>query len=157
MIPIRRTIVVVVLALVGGVAAWLIHRGQGQGGRVTAPGPARALLAPERLPVDEVTEVVLAREGERPIVMRRGDTEPPWRQVEPFVHPLDPFSVRQLMVQASQLVVTDTIHAGDLTGAIGNSPDHICLNWAVSGPSSAVNRPSGRPSWRTHRWLAPGK
>ena len=28
MIPIRRTIVVVVLALVGGVAAWLIHRSQ---------------------------------------------------------------------------------------------------------------------------------
>ena len=108
----RPTIVVLVLAAVGVVAVWVSRGDPGATGGGAATDQ-RALPASAALPVDQVDRITLRR-GPETMVFERADTA--WSQVEPFEHPLDPFSIRQFVVQASQLQVAGVIGPDELQG-----------------------------------------
>lgn len=96
----RLTIVVWIVALAGLAAIWTWRDRGATGVNAAAAGP-RPLLAPESLPIERVTRITVRRGTETPLVFERAGEG--WVQVEPFDHPMDPFSVRQLMIAALSL------------------------------------------------------
>lgn len=110
----RSTVAVLVAAAILIVVAVALDRGE----PVEAPGAAGGLLVgPGELPVDAIDRITLRREGEPTLVFARG--EGGWMQIEPFRHPMDFFSIRQLAVLAGQVEVVreldeDEVEAGDL-------------------------------------------
>jgi hypothetical protein len=104
----KRTIVVVILALLGSALSWYTHRRDADAS--PAPGRRGLLLSPEALPVDQVDRITLRRSGEPALELARDGVT--WRQEAPLPHPMDPFSIRQLAVLATSLEVTDALDPG---------------------------------------------
>ncbi len=103
----RSAVVAVIVAILGMAAVFLLR----QGGPAAAPA-ATVLAAAVNLPVDAVEGIMLERPGEKPIVLeRRGQG---WVQVEPFDHPMDGFSIRQLAVNAAQLEAQRRLEPGEI-------------------------------------------
>lgn len=107
-----RTVIVLVLAAGAVVAMVLDWRGRDRAPQSTT-STAR-LLPAEALPIDHVTRITLRRAGEIPLVFERSGVN--WRQVEPFAHPMDPFSIRQLMVQVTELEAMHSMKIDALPG-----------------------------------------
>lgn len=98
------TIIAVLLAAAG--VSTMLYTARHDTGRGGVAGPKR-LFQPADLPVDEVDRITIARASETPLVFQR--TGPDWSQVQPFAHPMDPFSIRQMAVAARELEVVDRI------------------------------------------------
>jgi hypothetical protein len=105
---VKPTIVVVALAVIGVAAVVLLRRGEQQ-----APAAAgQVLLAPGDFPVDAVTRITLKRADAPAMVFARGPAG--WWQTEPFEHPMDSFSIRQLAALAGQVEAIKRIDDGGL-------------------------------------------
>lgn len=106
----KPTIILLVLAIAGVAAMAFVAR------RESAEGSTglrkQMLLTREQLPVDELTRITLRRGAEPPLVLEREGSA--WMQVQPFAHPMDAFSIRQLAQQALQLEVADRMKPSDL-------------------------------------------
>ncbi|MHC5022990.1 MAG: DUF4340 domain-containing protein [Planctomycetota bacterium] len=142
-------IIVDVLAAIG-IAAVVVDASRIPAGPVETEVPQR-LFSEAPLPVDEVTRIALARRDEPAVVFERRGTD--WRQVEPFEHPMDPFSVRQLITQATELEVADRLDEAlleaDLNPALlGFEPPVAELTYAWPGGSTTLQfghkSPAGR-------------
>jgi len=104
---ITSTIIAVLLAI-AAVAA-MLYTAKHDTGRGVVSGPQR-LLQPSDLPIDEIDRITITRGGAAAaasLVYQR--TGPNWNQVEPFAHPMDPYSIRQMAVAARELTVVDRI------------------------------------------------
>ena len=141
----KPTIVVLLLATIGVVIAVTLWRSdQSSGGMFTGP---TLLLSPDRLPIDDVQTITLRRANEPALVFERGARG--WQQSEPFSHPMDIFSIRQLLVQAARVEVTERLSPQQLQGrrseaALGLDPPQaeLTLQW----PQGAVTLQFGRRS-----------
>jgi hypothetical protein len=93
----RTTVILFLLALVGVTAAVIVERRQPS--RETAERfEATPLLTARELPEKKVERITLERRGDEPITFERAAGR--WMQVEPFAHPMDSFSIQQLIKQA---------------------------------------------------------
>ncbi|MHC4416179.1 MAG: DUF4340 domain-containing protein [Planctomycetota bacterium] len=114
----RPTIVVLVVAVIGVAAAVWVWRGE-----QTPPpssGQRGALLAGGRVPVDAVTRITLRRGGDPAMVFEPG--EGGWTQTEPFAHPMDAFSIRQLVVLATALEIAKRLDGERSEADLGLRP-----------------------------------
>jgi hypothetical protein len=87
----KRSVVVLWLLVAAAAFGWWRWRGA-EPQPASAAGP-RPFLA-DALDPDALDRIELRREGEPPMVFAREGTE--WWMVEPFRHPMDPFSMRQV-------------------------------------------------------------
>ena len=139
----KPTILVLLLATLGVVGALLVSQGDLRGDGQTA-GPT-VVLSREQLPIDQVTSITLRRGDEPTLVFQRSDRG--WQQIEPFAHPLDVFSIRQLLVQAAHIEVTEQLDLRELQG--GRSEEALVLNppraeLTLQWPDGAVTLQFGR-------------
>jgi hypothetical protein len=121
------TIIVLLLAILG---VWAMLRvSGGWNGHLLAESrghsTVRRLLDPSALPVDELSRITLRR-GDVTLRFERRGNPPHWMQVEPFEHPMDPFSIRQLAIQARETESLDVIDPDHLRG--GLSLDALALD-----------------------------
>jgi len=119
---VRWTIIVCLIGILGVIAAVLVQR-SGPAGGMRDRQANRPLLAPGALPVDEVDRITLKRPGRPEMVFVRDEAI--WEQSEPFAHPMQAHSIRELAVLAGELVVIGTIEAGE--GAAAPSPATVGL------------------------------
>jgi hypothetical protein len=119
---VRWTIAVCLLAVLGVIAAVLVERG-GPAGEARDRQANRPLLAPGALPVDEVDRITLKRPGRPEMVFARREAY--WEQAEPFAHPMQAHSIRELAALAGELVVIGTVESGE--GAEALSPATVGL------------------------------
>jgi hypothetical protein len=142
----RPTIVALaVAAILSGLALVLAGGDGAPAGGVTAG--IRPLLAPGRLPVDDVDRIALARRGQAPMEFQRG-ADGGWHQVAPFAHPMDPFSMRQLVQAAAQLGLTGRLAAGEADGALSAGAlliDPPLATIAYRWPAGSLTLRLGRP------------
>ena len=139
----KPTIAVFLLAAIGVAFAVPLWRSdQSSSGTVTGP---TFLLSRDRLPIDEVHTITLRRGDEPALVFERSDRG--WQQSEPFAHPMDVFSIRQLLVQAARIEVTERLSPQQLQGgrseaALSLDPPQaeLMLQW----PQGAVTLQFGR-------------
>jgi hypothetical protein len=101
---IKSTIIVFVLAVVGVIAAIVVERNDRQA--VAAHIDTTIDLLPASFRVNDVDRITLRR-GDETLIFARDETG--WWQTSPFRFPMDPFSIRQLVVLASELRVLDVI------------------------------------------------
>ena len=139
----KPTILVLLLATLGVVGAILVSQHDLRGDGKTA-GPT-VVLSREQLPIDQVTSITLRRGDEPTLVFQR--SERGWQQTEPFAHPLDMFSIRQLLVQAGHIEVTEQLDPRELQG--GRSEEALALNppraeLTLQWPDGAVTLQFGR-------------
>jgi hypothetical protein len=135
----KPTIVVVVLAVIGVVVVVLLRRGEPE----AAPTQRDVLLSAAQLPVDAVTRITLERRGEPKLVFVRGADG--WTQTEPFAHPMDPFSIRQLASLAGQVEVVKRLVPGDQEGAdLGLQPPRATVTY--EWPNGTLGLRLGRPA-----------
>ena len=133
---IRSTIILCLVAMAGVAAAIVVeHAGPRRDDRV-AEG-RRRLLAPGALPVDAVSRITLLRAGEERVVLERSGEE--WRQTEPVAHPMDSYSIRQLIgdaaaAEAIDRVVPDTADES----ALGLAPPRAELRFEWPGGSLSM-------------------
>ena len=115
------TIIVLLVAIVGVIAmlriGWDGPQPQFRGRSLDTAG-AR-LLQSSQLPVDDITRITLKRRGEAPLVFERSkkataDGTAVWNQTQPFAHPMELFSIRQLAQQALELDAIDSVALGPL-------------------------------------------
>ncbi len=96
---VKPTIVAVVLAIIGVIGAVALYRSEpavSGGSLVALPGAAR-------IPVDAVNRIAVRRAGVAPMLFERsGDA---WVQVEPLQFPMDAFSIRRLIIEATEVEV----------------------------------------------------
>lgn len=118
-----RTIVAFAVAAGLGVAAWRIP----DGARSMGPVSRRALVPEGAIDPELVAEIVLEREGAAYRFERRDGS---WVQVEPVFHPLDAWSVRQLV---SRVLKAESIRTVEASAGIG-------LDLAAAGLSPPVGR-----------------
>jgi hypothetical protein len=148
----RPTIAVLLVAAVGVLAAVLTWRAEH---RPDAPGRAQELLvAPQDLPLEVVGRVTLRRGPEMLAFERSGDA---WSQVEPFAHPMDPYSIRQLAVQAMSARVAAHHGPGEAAAAdLGLDPPRAQLTWAWPGGALTlhVGRRGAGGRWYVRRGAA---
>ncbi|MHC4993182.1 MAG: DUF4340 domain-containing protein [Planctomycetota bacterium] len=124
---IKPTILVVVLAVIGVVVVTFVRRGEPD----ASPTQREVLLSAASLPVDAVTSITLQRRGDPQLVFTRGSEG--WTQTEPFEHPMDPFSIRQLIALAGQVEVVKRLSSDDVAGNdLGLEPPRaaILYEWA---------------------------
>ncbi len=134
---------VLLLATIGVVIAVPLWRSD-QSSRGTITGPT-FLLSRDRLPIDDVQTITLRRADEQPLAFER--SERGWQQTEPFAHPMDIFSIRQLLVQTARVEVTERLKPQQLQGgrseaALGLDPPQaeLTLQW----PQGAITLQFGR-------------
>ena len=139
----KPTIVVLLLATLGVVIAVPLWRSD-QSSRGTVTGPT-LLLSRDRLPIDDVHTITLRRADEQALVFQRGESG--WQQSEPFAHPMDRFSIRQLLVQTARVEVTERLSSQQLQGgrseaalALDPPQAELTLQW----PQGAVTLQFGR-------------
>jgi hypothetical protein len=107
---IRATVIMVTLAAAAVTAAvWLWGADSVNAPIATA---ARPLLAPGQLRGKDVDRITLQRAGQPPLVFQRSGEG--WTQSQPFNHPMDAFSIEQLIKLAAEAMVLETI-----------TPDHL--------------------------------
>jgi hypothetical protein len=105
---VRWTFILCFIAVLGVIAAVLVHRREPvEEGR--ARDALRPLLAAEALPIDDVQRITLKRPGKDTFVFERDDGT--WRQIEPFVHPMQAHSIELLIALADELAVIDRLEA----------------------------------------------
>ncbi|MEE8460179.1 MAG: hypothetical protein V3S08_09900, partial [Phycisphaerales bacterium] len=107
----KPTIVAVVLAILSVVGAVALYSGDpgGSGGvLVVLPGASS-------IPVDAVTRIEVRRADEAAMLFARtGDA---WMQVEPLQFPMDAFSIRRLIIEATEVAVVRVLGPGDAATA----------------------------------------
>ena len=109
----KPTIVAVVLAIVGVVGALALYRSEltglsGSGSRdwlAKLPGVAS-------IPVDAVDRITVRRAGEPPMKFERRDDV--WMQVEPVRFPMDAYSIRRLIIEATEVEVVRVLEPGEV-------------------------------------------
>ena len=119
---IKSTIIVFVLAVFGAAAAIYTHNSDGKDGKKNH-GPV-TLLTPEQFPKDAINKITLIRSDAEPIVFSR--TDKGWAQSEPFAFKMDPYSMRQLLVQPMQVTVSEEISSSQPSGNL--STKELSLN-----------------------------
>ncbi len=139
----KPTILVLLLATLGVIGAVLVSQRDLKGDGKTA-GPT-VVLSREQLPIDQVTTITLRRGDEPTLVFQRSDRG--WQQIEPFAHPLDMFSIRQLLVQTAHIEVTEQLDPRELQG--GRSEEALALDppraeLTLRWPDGAVTLQFGR-------------
>ena len=95
----RPTMITCLLAVFGVIAAIMVARSEGG---PTTGADAGPLLAPDEMPIDQVSGIRLDRRGKPTLVFERRDGI--WRQREPIEHPLDGYAIRQLAAEAAAIV-----------------------------------------------------
>ena len=107
----RATGVMWIIAIGFGLLAWLA--GAFDARESAASGP-NLLHPPGTFPVEEVTEVSIARAGEEPLVFARSAGG--WKQVAPFQIDADGFAVRQFLNAVADLSWSRRFQASQLEG-----------------------------------------
>lgn len=133
-------------------AAWLLRRPE-----VVASGPQPVFTAGE-LPVDRIDEIRLVRGDEPEWVFRREGTA--WRQVEPFEHPLESFSMRRHAVAAEALAASRAVELADLEAdrglaSLGLEPPVAAIEFSWTDESGERHREAlelGRPTVAGRAW-----
>ncbi|MDY7110598.1 MAG: DUF4340 domain-containing protein [Planctomycetota bacterium] len=103
---VRSTVILCLIAVLGVIAAIVVHRRE-PAGEIRAADAMRPLLDPGALPVAELKRITLKRAGEDAFIFARDGAT--WRQVEPFAHPMQARSVDLLPTLAGEVVVVDTL------------------------------------------------
>jgi hypothetical protein len=107
------TVVLFVMAVLGVMAVVYMER-QGPA-RVAGETVQKLLFEGDELPVDLVDRISLRRaRGEAMVFERHGAA---WAQAAPFPHPMDPFSIRQLIALAARLEAVDSVDGSPAAGA----------------------------------------
>ena len=126
----KPTIVAVVLAILSVVGAVALYSGDpgGSGGvLVVLPGASS-------IPVDAVTRIEVRRADEAAMLFERtGDA---WMQVEPLQFPMDAFSIRRLIIEATEVAVVRVLGPGDAaTTDLGLAEPRAEVTWTWSDGS----------------------
>ena len=137
---IKPTIFVIVLALIGVTAMAFVAKRDLSGSH--ASGRRLMLLDSQRLPLEEISRITLKRSGDPALVFER--TGSGWVQVEPFAHPMDAFSIRQLAQQALQLEIIDQLSKDELPESLSSSalaldPPSTTVTYEWSGGMMTLN------------------
>jgi hypothetical protein len=138
-VNIRLTITALVLAVISVTAAMIIVPSATEG---AARAAQRRLIATGELVIDDVTAIGLARrDGETLRFERAGDA---WQQVEPITHPMDPFSIRQLIVQATEAQVLSEVNLEQSVqtvsaATLGLDPPLAVLTFETPGGRTTIN------------------
>lgn len=107
----KPAIIAFVLAIISACIAFWSVRAESVAAK--AVRDEASSLIPTSFPVDAVDRIVLERNprGATATTMRLvfARSESGWMQTEPFVYPMDPFSMRQLAVAAAQTRVVDRV------------------------------------------------
>ncbi|QOJ18741.1 MAG: DUF4340 domain-containing protein [Phycisphaeraceae bacterium] len=123
MMSCRSTVVMFVLALLSaGAALWAWRTDESAR---SAPRQDARLFAQGTLPVDEVSRITLERRDRPAMVFERGP-DGAWKQVAPFEHPVETFSMREFVVQAASLESAMRVPASELTGE--HAPNRLELD-----------------------------
>ncbi len=101
---IMSTMIAVVLAALGVVM--MLRTAQEDGSRIATPTSSPLLTAGD-LPIDEVDRITITRADAPPMIFERSGSE--WMQSQPFAHPMDPYSMRQMVAAARELTLIDRI------------------------------------------------
>ncbi|MCA9296461.1 MAG: DUF4340 domain-containing protein [Phycisphaerales bacterium] len=101
---IKSTIIVFILAVASVISAVAVERNDRRA--EAAEIDTTVDLLPASFDVNDVDHITLQR-GDETLVFARDETG--WWQTSPFRYPMDPFSIRQLVVLASELRVLDVI------------------------------------------------
>ncbi len=104
----RPTIVVLIMAVIGVVAAIVVRHGE-RPGAAAAEGLIEAVRG---IPVQRVDGIALRRDRGQAMVFER--TANGWQQVEPFRHPMEAYSIRQLPLLAAQLAFLKQLGSAEL-------------------------------------------
>ena len=131
MMRIRDTLIVVLLAALLAPLAWWVW----QSDRTISPvgGSEQLLLASNRLPIEDVVRVRLERRDMSPLVFEsEGDA---WLQIEPFTHPMQAYSIRQLIASATQLRMVRALDGSNIDEAsladLGLSPPEGIVTYTL--------------------------
>ncbi len=138
----KPTIVVVILAVIGVVAAVVLWRAT-PGEAVTSgpPGGGVRLAATAGVPVEAVDRITLARLDEPTLVFARADGG--WMQIEPFRYPMQFYSMRQLAELAAEITVVARIDPQEQSGTdLGLDPPLTVLT--CGWPDGEVTLQLGR-------------
>lgn len=108
---IKPTIIVIILAAIGLIAAYLTWRSDQT--TVTPTVAQRQLFTTEQFAADSIQRITLERPGEPRLVFEK--TGERWNQVQPFAFPMDPYSINQFIVQALALQVLDEVPTGEVS------------------------------------------
>jgi hypothetical protein len=143
----RTTIILCVIAALGATGAALVERAA-PSGVVRSRGDTRPLFAESPLPVEQVNQITLTRAGEPPLLFLRGEDDT-WEQTRPFPHPLDRFSVQQILQLAAEVEIVKTLDPEGLDEAL--SPETLGLEppaaeLSLDWPGGSVTMRLGRRS-----------
>lgn len=120
----RSTIVAVVLAVLGVLVVMILYRDD-----ATRTGD-RLLVLPgaSAIPVDAVNGITVDRAGEATLRFERSGNS--WAQVEPFHFPMVAFSIRRLILVATQVEVVRVLEPGDVESVdLGFDPPRAFVTW----------------------------
>ena len=145
---VKPTIVAVVLAIIGVVAAVALYRsepGMSGGLLVTLPGAAK-------IPVDAVNRIAVRRADEAEMLfVRSGDA---WAQVEPLQFPMDAYSIRRLIIEATEVQVVRVLGPGEAaTTDLGLAEPRAEVTW--TWPDGSYTLQFGRRSVAGRSYLRP--
>ncbi len=109
---IRLTLIVLVLAVVAGVVAFIKLRNPGPPS-TTQPAAGTRLLSPDEFNPDDVTRISVDKGDEHVVFEYDGEK---WWQTEPVRFEMVTWSIRMLSTSAADLTISETIPARDLAG-----------------------------------------
>lgn len=140
---IKPTIIMVIAALLSVAAAMVVVGRPAQAPAST--NQSRLLLSAMQLPVEKINRIVLERRGEAPLTFDR--TGRGWTQSQPITYPVDPYSIEQIIEQARQLRVVESLPVGGAAGGV--SPAAFSLDppearIVYSWPDSSLTLELGR-------------
>ena len=120
----RSTIVAVVLAAIGVFGVIVLYRDGSTGtGDVLLVLPGAS-----KIPVDAVNGITVDRAGEASMRFERNGNS--WAQVEPLDFPMVTYSIRQLILAATQLEVVRVFEPGDVESVdLGFDPPRASVTW----------------------------
>lgn len=131
---IRPTLIAMLLAVITGAAAFALWRSDT--GSSSSSTPESALLSGDEFPGAQINRIELQRGADERFVFARDDRG--WMQVEPFLHPVDEFSIGQLVQIAANLRVgrtlaSNTADANADDASLGLSPPRGVVRYAWDG------------------------
>lgn len=115
----RPTYIALLLALITGAAAYALWRSET--GAAAGSTAESALLTADAFPAAQINRIELRRGSDQRFVFARDERG--WMQIEPFLHPVDEFSLGQLVQLAANLRVGRTLSQD----AAKNSTDDASL------------------------------
>ena len=136
-----RTLAILAILAALAVAAWWAVRSPGG----ASSGAARhALFAPEEIPLEQVDRVELVRgPGPAMVFVRTGDG---WKQSQPFEHPADAATLREVIDVAASLESTRAVDPASIDAearaALGLDPAlaRLTLSWAGGARTIELGR-----------------